>query len=203
MSDFWNHTRIYWTSGGALLIPIAVVCLGIWGYFLRSRDRMCSLVRESRELEEQVATHGLDPLPEQGRLATWLRRIADDIRGGASPRTAFHLRTDECMEQLRRDIIVLGALTAVAPLLGLLGTVRGMIETFSAVARVAGNTGVEVADGISQALITTQFGLVVAVPGVFGIARLRALLLEVEARIGSLRATALTRIEAPAIEDAV
>ena len=58
------------------------------------------------------------------------------------------------------------ALVAVAPLIGLLGTVIGMIETFDSLAssQLFSQTG-GIAGGISQALFTTQLGLVVAVPG--------------------------------------
>ncbi len=58
------------------------------------------------------------------------------------------------------------AIVMVAPLLGLLGTVSGMIETFDSLgdqALFAATGGV--AGGISQALLTTQMGLVVAIPG--------------------------------------
>ncbi len=57
------------------------------------------------------------------------------------------------------------ALLQAAPLLGLFGTVRGMIQTFQALFHGATVDGVTVADGISQALITTQLGLLVAIPG--------------------------------------
>jgi len=57
----------------------------------------------------------------------------------------------------------------VAPLLGLLGTVTGMLATFEALASGSGGdkTMELVAKGISEALITTETGLVVALPGVF------------------------------------
>ncbi len=84
------------------------------------------------------------------------------------------------LNPLSRDLVVLGALTGAAPLVGLLGTVTGMIVTFQAVAASTGETTSEVASGISQALITTQFGLVIAIPGVFGLARLYRLLDQVQ-----------------------
>lgn len=58
------------------------------------------------------------------------------------------------------------AIVAVAPLLGLLGTVSGMIETFSALGDMTlySQSG-GIAGGISQALLTTQFGLAIAIPG--------------------------------------
>jgi biopolymer transport protein ExbB len=72
------------------------------------------------------------------------------------------LRSETVM--LRRSLRVIAVLGATMPLLGLLGTVIGMIQTFGAlmdygVARVDALAG-----GISQALITTQAGLVIAVP---------------------------------------
>jgi biopolymer transport protein ExbB len=59
---------------------------------------------------------------------------------------------------------LLGVIASVSPLLGLLGTVSGMIEAFSAVAQAGmGNPGL-LAGGIGQALLTTAAGLVVAIP---------------------------------------
>lgn len=80
---------------------------------------------------------------------------------------------DSALAGLRRDFVVLEGLVAAAPLLGLLGTVGGMITTFDAVSCMTGETGTGVASGVSRALITTQFGLVVAIPGLFGLSRLQ------------------------------
>jgi biopolymer transport protein ExbB len=61
---------------------------------------------------------------------------------------------------------VVQTVVAVAPLAGLLGTVTGMIETFNSLADAALFTqSGGIAGGISQALLTTQMGLSVAVPG--------------------------------------
>lgn len=72
-----------------------------------------------------------------------------------------------------RRIPFLGVLVAAAPLLGLLGTVAGMLKTFTGLATADGVTPIEsVSSGISQALVTTQAGLVVAVPAAFCLALL-------------------------------
>jgi len=71
---------------------------------------------------------------------------------------------------------MLAVLVAVAPLLGLLGTVLGMVGTFQAVGVRHADTAVMVADGIGQALVTTQIGLVAALPGTFALAYLQRLL---------------------------
>ena len=59
-------------------------------------------------------------------------------------------------------------MTAVAPLLGLLGTVTGMIQTFQAITLFGTGDPKLMAGGISQALVTTVIGLVVALPNLFG-----------------------------------
>lgn len=73
----------------------------------------------------------------------------------------------KCLEQaLGAHRLTIRGIVIVAPLLGLLGTVIGMIETFDSLSDVAlfSQSG-GIAGGISQALITTQMGLVVAIPG--------------------------------------
>ena len=87
----------------------------------------------------------------------------------------------------RRDLGILAAFTAAAPLVGLLGTVLGMVETFDAVSEVAGEPGRRMAGGIRQALVTTQFGLLIAIPGVFGLARLQRLAREVDVALITAR----------------
>lgn len=60
----------------------------------------------------------------------------------------------------------ISAVTTIAPLLGLLGTVMGMIETFEVLAGQSNQTiHSGISTGISKALLTTQFGLVISVPG--------------------------------------
>ena len=65
---------------------------------------------------------------------------------------------------IRRNLTALGTIAGVAPLFGLLGTVLGMIEVFSTLSQGTGIDASDLAGGISQALITTACGLVVAIP---------------------------------------
>jgi len=78
------------------------------------------------------------------------------------------LRTTE-IAPFDRDLRVMKICVSAAPLLGLLGTVTGMLATFSALATGSGGdkTMGLVAEGISEALITTETGLVIALPGLF------------------------------------
>jgi biopolymer transport protein ExbB len=68
---------------------------------------------------------------------------------------------------LEKNLSVIKLLAAVAPLLGLLGTVIGMIETFQAITLFGTGDPKLMAGGISQALVTTMLGLIAAVPLLF------------------------------------
>lgn len=71
-------------------------------------------------------------------------------------------------ENVRKRLKLSRTLIIAAPLLGLLGTVMGMLDTFQALSRNKSvDTTLSVADGISMALITTQAGLMIALPALF------------------------------------
>ncbi|MCP4482018.1 MAG: MotA/TolQ/ExbB proton channel family protein [bacterium] len=67
-------------------------------------------------------------------------------------------------ENMERFMVVLGSSAAVSPLLGLLGTVTGIIKAFADLAAAGTGGPSVVAAGVSEALVTTAFGLVVAIP---------------------------------------
>lgn len=148
------QTRVfpYWQQGGMLLPVLAVVSCLIWWVFLRARWRLLGWM-------SWFERHGrpTGKMPPVLQRQAWEGPLASDLR-------------------------LLRVLTAVAPLLGLLGTVGGMLQTFTAVAAGQGDTMARLAPGLSRALITTQFGLAVAIPGVFGIARLGRMRRQVEVR---------------------
>lgn len=83
----------------------------------------------------------------------------------------LELRLDEAIlletPPLEKGLGLLKLLAAVAPLLGLLGTVTGMIVTFQAITQSGSGDASLMAEGISQALVTTVLGLVVAIPLLF------------------------------------
>jgi biopolymer transport protein ExbB len=83
----------------------------------------------------------------------------------AEIQAAVEEAVDEVLWQLKRSVRPLGIIANTAPLLGLLGTVTGIIAAFDVVARQGslGDPGA-LAGGISEALLTTGFGLIVAIP---------------------------------------
>ena len=73
-------------------------------------------------------------------------------------------------EHFSQEATIIGCLVAAAPLLGLLGTVFGMVDTFDAMGAARGPGASEgFAEGISMALITTETGLAIAIPAVIGL----------------------------------
>jgi biopolymer transport protein ExbB len=103
------------------------------------------------------------------KLLLSLRRASKlyDVRGSAQERELPLLRREreEAHESFRQQRVALGAMIAAAPLLGLLGTVSGMVTTFESISgRSAEKTMEGLARGISEVLVATESGLVVAIP---------------------------------------
>lgn len=205
MTEIWQ----YWVSGGPLLIPIVLTCLGIWVYFLGLYDRMKKALSFPGGFEDEI---GKRLAGSQGIEATikWLSKFDDAVSraisytlkqksAGKSIREAM----EEChkaeLSFFERETLILSSLVAAAPLLGLLGTVFGMVNTFQAVAGIGADTADLVAQGISQALITTQFGLIVALPGIFGVSYIKRKCSELEVRLSICESHLLLHFEGGAL----
>ncbi len=94
-----------------------------------------------------------------------LQRAADTI--GYELETALEESGARLLYDLRRNCKPLAVIADISPLLGLMGTVTGMIKAFDVVARSGALGRTELlAEGISEALLTTAFGLLVAIPAV-------------------------------------
>ena len=103
---------------------------------------------------------------------------------------------------LMRGLGVIGTVASIAPLLGLLGTVTGMIRVFREISLSGPGQGQELSSGIAEALFTTAFGLAVAIPSLilYNILASRAerLVLDIEGACHEiLRSAGLGREEAP------
>jgi biopolymer transport protein ExbB len=98
-------------------------------------------------------------------LAAGLRAVITDPRiTEVSLRNAFEAAGRAAVHRLERYLNTLGTIASAAPLLGLMGTVIGMIEIFGSQAPTGGNNPALLAHGISVALYNTAFGLMIAIP---------------------------------------
>ena len=98
-------------------------------------------------------------------LASGLRAIVADPRiNETALRGVFESSGRAAVHRLERYLNTLGTIASAAPLLGLFGTVVGMIEIFGSQAPTGGSNPALLAHGISVALYNTAFGLIIAVP---------------------------------------
>ena len=148
---------------------VAMLLAAVRALLLANAGRGMALMVELGALLERGDLEGAVARAAQARSATG--RIAQSLLSAA--RLDREALQDVAAEALLREQATLdrfGALifvvAAVAPLLGLLGTVTGMISTFEIITEFGTGDPKMLSSGISEALITTQLGLVVAIPAV-------------------------------------
>ena len=163
-------------SGGWLMIPIilsSIIAMAIIG------ERLWALQHKRivpRNLVAQIWQWIKSNQLTQGQVES-LRKssplgriLAAGLTNQSLQREIMKERIEETgrqvVHELERYVNTLGTISTITPLLGLLGTVWGMIKAFNVIAsQGVGNPGV-MADGIAQALITTAAGLIVAIPSI-------------------------------------
>ena len=156
-----------WLGGGWAMIAIAVTALVMFGLGLHVQLKLRG--KGFQSLRESAWRGWIEePADRQGPIGAVLDRAMHST--SRQEITAFfaELRTTE-IAPFARDLRVMKICVSAVPLLGLLGTVTGMLATFGALASGSGGekTMGLVASGISEALITTETGLVIALPGLF------------------------------------
>lgn len=99
-----------------------------------------------------------------------IHRTLRHVPPGSQPIARLKQLQRELGQTYQRHRVTISTMVAAGPLLGLLGTVSGMIRTFESLAEQAGKKTVEgLAGGISEALISTEAGLGVAIPAVLAL----------------------------------
>ena len=166
-----QHTESAWqhlVKGGVWVVPIllfAVLAIIIALYKSWQLARLPKLVSFTPSHIQRIVNEGdvtaLSKLngPQQALLKTAIEAPNDKLR---DDQLFIQLQQDK--HWLERWLLVMGITASVAPLLGLLGTVSGMIETFKMMTLFGSGDPEVVSGGIAQALITTELGLVVAIP---------------------------------------
>ncbi|MGM0638146.1 MAG: DUF3450 family protein [Pseudomonadota bacterium] len=151
-------------QGGAVGYVVATLGgLGLFAALLQYAYLLVVSLRLRRQLRVTAPLRDNNPL---GRVLGRFRTLPDGL-----PPEALEARLDEALlaelPRLERGQGLVKLLAAVAPLLGLLGTVIGMIVTFQAITAYGTGDPQLMAGGISQALVTTVLGLITAVPLLF------------------------------------
>ena len=157
----------YVEAGGFVMPPLVAGALVLWyaiGYrFMAlqrgSRHHVRTLVRDYQQSLARVPRGVIDQAARLGVRAaeSYPEHVGDVLHSAFFP----------YYQDLKKGRTVIMGIVTVAPLIGLLGTVAGMIETFDSLGDMTlfSQSG-GIAGGISQALFSTQMGLCVAIPGV-------------------------------------
>ncbi len=184
-------------SGGPVMIPLGILSLVALAIII---ERLWVL--RSSNFLQSTTVETLSGLLASGKFRAaidYCRRhpgpFTDLVSALVDNRQAPYEELKEILEDtgrlqlmgLQRGLPALATIVGGAPLLGLLGTVLGMIKIFSVVATAGSGITEQLSSGISQALITTAAGLVIAIPALFTHSYLESravgILSEIEAQI--------------------
>jgi biopolymer transport protein ExbB len=170
--DSWLRLADYLRAGGVVMVPLILVSLVMWLLIVDRALFIRRLRRDDMNLEHALRLIGSGEPLEQGRhsgIITLL--VIRFIAARSGVRELDRHILEEIIMGLQRSLserlATIGVLAAIAPLLGLLGTVLGMVTTFDVMAVFGTGNAKAMAGGISSALITTQTGLLVAIPGLY------------------------------------
>jgi len=146
------------------MVGYTIIVMGVIGLVI-ALMRLLSLHNTSRRVKAQRKSESASLDNPLGRI-----HAVYEANQSAGPET-LELKLDEAIMRegppLERFQSLLKVIAGVAPLMGLLGTVVGMIRTFQTITLFGTGDPKLMADGISQALVTTALGLIVAIPLVF------------------------------------
>lgn len=176
-NDILTEAIQYFHNGGPVMVPLLVVSILMWAMIF---DRFLFLKRmELNDIAKDDVKNYIQKnnLPDFGKYkglkARFLRRFFE-LRCG-KPSVDKYILDEVVMSScssVDKKLIYIGVLAAVSPLFGLLGTVTGMMTTFNIISVVGTGDAKAMAGGISEALISTQTGLLVAIPGMYMHSRL-------------------------------
>jgi biopolymer transport protein ExbB len=171
MHPFLYQAFEIWSSGGWGMMALAVNALVLFA--LGTHIMLKLYAKGFHKVPEHVWMSWIKNPQDRkgpiGRMLDYVFSANSSVKSLEENATVFtELRTIETVP-FERDLKVMQICVSAAPLLGLLGTVTGMLSTFGALASGSGGdkTMGMVAKGISEALITTETGLVIALTGLF------------------------------------
>ena len=161
-------------AGGWLMVPIilcsvvaAAICVERFWTLQAARVAPKQLVAQVWGMvkKSDIDPQKLRDLRNQSPLGQiFAAGLANARRGRDVMKESMEEAADVVMHELERYLTPLGTIASIAPLLGLLGTVVGMIQVFTVLMLEGTGNANSLAGGIAQALITTAAGLFVAIP---------------------------------------
>lgn len=196
----------------AVLLLLALMSVFSWtimiGKFLAFRQarlqngRFLKAFRKSTRLSEIAGVADqFQPSPLVGVFTEIVEEYQRQSGGRGLPRSpqaierAANIASSEALTEMESRLTWVATIAATAPFVGLLGTVLGIVDAFHGLGTQGAATLRAVAPGISEALITTAAGLVVAIPAVVGYNQLTARIREFGSRMDDFSRELLNAIE--------
>lgn len=169
-------------AGGFIMIPLFLCSLVTWGVILERAwcfrrlggelrsfhlEAIHALLRGDRDALRRLCSSAYPQLPTSRLVMTALERLeAKELKQRTRWREAVERRRVLTNQELKGALWVLGTIGSLAPFIGLFGTVVGILRSFHDMARTGSGGFAVVAAGISEALIATAAGIVVALVAV-------------------------------------
>ena len=197
MSGSQYELLTLFADGGAMMYPLvlcSLIALGVmiakaWTLWLAHKDAKAVLaqveeVARAGRIDEAIQIASETPGPTAAILLAGLKRIRlGTVAEGELPRAVSTTGAIE-LGFLERGLVILATVANVAPLMGFLGTVAGMILAFAAIEAAGDVDPSLVAGGIKVALLTTATGLAIAIPVNIGynyfVTRIDGLIMDME-----------------------
>ncbi len=170
LNHFYNLME-YMQCGGVVMAPLIIISLLMWLLII---NRVLFFKRlyfknMSHSMAKNFIKTGIFPDKKYKGAASVI--VNEYLKKKSGVRHLDRYIIDEIIlnfqGKLDAYLSIIGILAGIAPLLGLLGTVIGMITTFDVISTFGTGNAKAMAGGISEALITTQTGLLVAMPGLY------------------------------------
>ncbi|MFP4573323.1 MAG: MotA/TolQ/ExbB proton channel family protein [Desulfobacterales bacterium] len=182
----------YFYQGGPIMLPLLGISLWAWGliaeriyfFFVNTGPDM------ELDLVDQHLPKTAAPFSDRcGQVCHAMALGFCEQRCGAPDLDSRILEENWLRQKKRihRGLSMLAALAAAAPLLGLFGTVLGMIDTFEVISLFGTGNARALAGGISEAMISTQSGLLVGIPALLMCIFLRQQARRLETRLNAVR----------------
>ena len=184
-----------WMSGGWVMIPLFLLAVLLYAqaFQLVLYVRRTNLRSDSEPYWWEWVR---EPDKAEGRVREIIEYTQKDATSGEQVRNRFDEIRLALVALIERRTVFVSTLVAAAPLMGLLGTVLGMLQTFFGISTSGGTeTAGVVAAGISEALVTTQTGLTIALPGLFIVMIIQRQRTQLEAKIARLESLTISYLK--------
>ncbi len=158
--EMW-HT---WSNGGLVMGAMALLAIVLYASAFRLL-RMLHYRGLTKASDGVLRGWVARPSEAPGRIRELIRYTQDEAPSLRDVEGRFREVEATKVSDMDRRIAFLNVLVVTAPLFGLLGTVLGMLLTFKAIGTGGSSTSEIIARGISEALIATQTGMMIAIPG--------------------------------------